>query len=422
MDLKTKAYASLAFAVVSGSFLSILLAFAKGVNIYEFFFFVYLLSVPTGLALLAYKGKLDKLRELARNRKMLFYMCITGLLTFVPIEFGILYAEHFITASLATAIFRTSPLLVLIFLPIMLRERLTKIQIIALTLGVAGLYIGITGGNVLGLLSNATFGPVMLLVLLTLGYSISLLSIRKFMFDTDVLLTVSAIVMLVFFSMLFLASGASFAPISIPDIAIIAYLGFFFNIFSFYISFQALKMVKVTEYTNAHLLSPFLTFIWASLFLGEAIEPYYIVIAGLVTAGILIQRIDTKGGSYITRKDSRLRHTTMFDVTGIFANSGEVGISNTVNNGGRILAVKFNNNHQDTVSSFVRSQGYKNVYVDSDPEITRESKFVKGMLGAGGDEFVVMKAGKMDENEYFFEELHAHIDKANESKSKLSKG
>ena len=65
MDLRTKAYASLAFAVVSGSFLAILLALARGANIYEFFFFMYLLSVPMGLALLAYKGKLGKLAELA---------------------------------------------------------------------------------------------------------------------------------------------------------------------------------------------------------------------------------------------------------------------------------------------------------------------------------------------------------------------
>ena len=412
MDLRTKAYASLAFAVVSGSFLAILLALAKGVNIYEFFFFMYLLSVPMGLALLAYKGKLGKLVEVAKDGKKLAYMALTGLLIYMPIEFGISYAEHFVTASLATAIFRTSPLMVLLFTPIMLRERLTKMQVLALSLGVAGLYIGITGGNISGLISNAALTPVLLLVMLTLGYSVSVLSIRKFMFDTDVLLAVSAMVMLIFFAAAFLLDGAPLAPISLPNLAVLAYLGLFFNIFSFYISFQSLKMVKVSEYTNAHLLSPFLTFVWAFAILAEPITPYYLVIAGFATAGMIMQRWDMKIGSFATRKNSALRHTVIFDVTGAFANTGEAAISSTINNGGRVLAIKLHNGHKARVDDFVRNGSHICVYTDEHPSIARESKYVKEILGARGEEFVVMKAGSVDEDEGFFERLHEELGSA----------
>ncbi|MEM3839318.1 MAG: hypothetical protein QXF01_01930 [Candidatus Micrarchaeaceae archaeon] len=409
MDLKTKAYGALVFGLVSGSFLPIFLALGKSVNTYEFFLLVYTFSVPTGLALVAVRGKLGKFRSLLSNKKHFAYMVITGLLTFIPIEFGIAYAEHFVTASLATAVFRTNALLVLAISPIALRERLSGKQAFALGLGVVGLYLGITSGNPLGLLHDAYLPAVALLGALTFGYSVSLVSVKKFMFDSDIFFAVSAIAMFVFFAVAFLASGATLGPVTLPDLAIIAYIGIFFNIFSFLIAYYPLKIVKTTLYTNTYLLSPFLTFVWAYLVLGEPILPYYIVIAGLVAAGIVIQRFDFSGGSYLAKKDSRLRQTVMFDVTGVFENSGEVAISEEIGRGGRVLAVKLHNDYHDRFDSFVKGSGYGNIYTDAHPKISGESKYVKEILGAGSDEFVVIKAGNVEENEEFFEKLHAEL-------------
>ncbi len=410
MDLRTKAYATLAFSVISGSFIPIVLALARGTNIFEFFFFVYLFSVPTGLALLAVKGKLHKLPELLRSRKTLLYISATAILSYLPLEFGVLYSEHFLTVSLTTAIFRTSPLLVLAFLPLMLREKLTKMQVIALVLGVVGLYVGVTGGNLLGLFSNANVSVIMLLVMFTFAYAFSIVCMRKFMFDTDLLIAVSAIVMFILFAFIFTLEGFPTNSMSVTDWLVIVLMGVYFNVISFYTYFMALKTVKVSITTNAYLFSPFLSFVWASVLLGEAIYPYYLVIAGLAALGIAIQRFDRTGGSYLTRKGSTIKHTVMFDVTGVFAGSAEVGAAGNISGGERVLAVKLHNDHKGNFESFMRSGSYENVYTDAHPKFGSESKYVKEIVGAGPNDFVVMKAGRMDDNEAFFEKLNMSID------------
>ncbi len=408
MDMKVKAYSMLALSLVIGALLPVLLVVTKGVDLYEFFFFAYAIATVASLSVLAARGRLGKLIEMIKDKKKLAIMCLMGVLCFLPIGFGMAYAEQFVSASFANVIFRTSPLLMLLLLPPLLRERLSKYQIAALMLAFAGLYIGVIGGNPSGMQNSNTL-IILFLVVMALAYALAVVLIKKYVFDLDIVIAVSSTTMFVVFLLAFLATGFTIHAMTLPQVLVLIYVGTVSTIFSFYMYFYALRVMKVTLVANIFFLSPFITFLFAYLILGEAIEPYYIAIALLTGVGIVIQSFDTVGGRYLERnKQGNIKHMAIFDVTGIFAGSGELGINTAIMNGGRVLAVKLNNEHSTHVSAMAM-ENTEGLYTDSDESIKEEAKFVKDVLGAGEGEFVVMKAGATEESEKFFEDLYSRI-------------
>jgi drug/metabolite transporter (DMT)-like permease len=409
VDIKLRAYVYLVVSLLIGSFTPALLVYTRGTNAFELFLLASLTSIPVGLMLVAKNRKFGALAGLLESRKKLFYTVLAGLLMYVPYEYGIAYAEHFISASLATVLFRLNPILMLVFLAVLMRERLSSRQVLALSLAFIGIFIGVSGGNVTNLLANSNISIIIFVVVMALGYALANVIVKWQMLDNDLFLATSTIALAVLFLVLFLGSGAKFAPMNSIDIAIILYLAVT-NIFSFYMYVHALKLLKTTTVTNTFLLSPFLTFIWAYALYGTPIQIYYLAIAVLVSLGIVIQRTDKKGGSYLPRKAGSSENSfTIFDVTGAFIGSNDPSIVNTISSGGRVFATKLSGHHSSHVSSMMRDARFANVYNGNETRIFNEAKFVKDILGASGDDAIVIKTGNIPENEEFFEELNRRI-------------
>jgi len=337
-------------------------------------------------------------------------IAIIGLLTYLPIQFIILYSEHYVSASLATAVFRTSPLLMLIFIPTILKERLTKSQVLALGLAFVGIYAAVTNGT-FQLATTASDLPIIaLLAFGALAYALSSALLKKYMFDMASAVFLFLVFMFALFTALFFITGAQFSPITPLVVLATLYISLANNIYGFYTYFVSLRMLKTTLVTNIYFLSPFLTFGFAYLLLGETIQPYYITIAVLVAVGIFIQKLDKVGGTYLTNKTRRLKNTLLFDVTGAFSQTGNVAISAEINKGGRVLALKLEERHREMVDDLVRSGDHANVFTDSHSAIASEAGFVRHILGAGENDMVVMKAGSPDEGENFFEVLSDRLE------------
>ncbi len=409
MEIKNKARIYLVSSLLIGSFTPALLLLTRGTNAFELFFLASLASIPFGLALVARNRKMGSLAAVFRKRRTLFLIAVAALLTYVPYEYGIAYAEHFISASLTTVLFRLNPLLMLLFIPFILRERLSRRQVIALTLAFIGILIGVSGGNLSGIIANPDIPIVLFVVMLALGYALATVLIKRQPIDNDVFLSAATIVLAVFFGMLFIGSGARFAPLGSVGIAIIAYLAVT-NIFSFYMYIYALKVLKTTIVTNIFLMSPFFTFLWAAVFFGEAIQVYYLAIAALVVAGILIQRKDLLGGSYAARRSSKKAYGfTMFDVTGAFIGGPDGRMKDVIKSGGRIIATKLGRRDSRHVLSMADDQRFSGVYTGEYDIFAKETAFVKDILSAGDNETVVIKAGSDEENDAFFAELDERL-------------
>jgi drug/metabolite transporter (DMT)-like permease len=409
MEIKSKSYIYLVASLLIGSFTPALLVFTKDANAFELFFLASLVSIPFGLMLVVKNKKTEDFANIFRSKSKIFYVALAALLTYVPYEFGIAYAEHFISASLTTVLFRLNPLLMLLFLPLLLRERLSKRQFLALSIAFVGILIGITGGNISSLTGGANLPIILFVLLLALGYALGTVVIKWQMVDNDLYLAASAFVLTVFFAVLFVGSGAHFAPLSTMDYSIILFLAVT-NIFSFYMYIHALKVLKTTITTNTYLLSPFLTFIWASLILGEPIEAYYIAIAILVGVGVLIQRKDILGGSYLSRRAGRKAYKfTMYDVTGAFIDAQKGRIKEIVKSGGRVLAAKLDKASLRHIESMINESKFTGIYTGYEEFLGREAAFIKEVVGVGEEEVLVIKAGSNSENEEFFEELNNRV-------------
>jgi drug/metabolite transporter (DMT)-like permease len=382
--------------------------------VFELFFLASIISAPIGLTLVAKNKKVPELVSLLKNKKKLFYIALAAILLYVPYEYGIAYAEHFISASLATVLFRLNPLLMLIFLPFFLRERLSKRQLLALGLAFAGILIGIGGGNPSNIFGSSDIMVVTFVVLLALGYAFANVVIKWQMFENDIFLSASAIILTIFFALLFFGSGARFAPLTPTDIGIIIWLAVT-NIFSFGMYMYSLKVLKTTIVTNTFLLSPFFTFVWAFALFGQVVQPYYIAIGVLVSIGIVIQRSDRFGGSYAPKKARVMHNFTIFDMTGAFVETKDTNISGIIKSGGRVLATKLDRMHRSHIISIIQDGRFTNIFTGEEEFISKEAKFVKDILGISGKEVMVLKAGTSEDNESFFDELHNRLSASQEN-------
>ncbi|MGI0141952.1 MAG: DMT family transporter [Candidatus Micrarchaeales archaeon] len=409
MRISTKAYIYLVASLIIGSFTPALLVLTQGTNALELFMFASLISIPMGLALVVKKGKLSGLKNLLGDKRKLAYMALAAILAYATFGYGIAYAERFISASLTTVLFRLNPLLMLAFLPIVLRERLSKRQVIALGLGVAGVIIGITGGNISGISGTGNLTIMLFVVMLAVGYALSSVIIKKQMIDNDVYLAAATFVLALFYMVLFFAGGFQFAQLNATDIGIVVYIAAT-NVFSFGMFTYALKILKTTMVTNVYLFSPFFTFIWADMLFGTPIRIYYLAIAALAGVGIVIQKDDKIGGSYLSSTSDAPKHSfTIFDVTGAFAGEGDPAVQDIVSSGGRVFATKVHRSHAHHISSMIAEQKFAHTYTGEEAHISSQAGFVREILGVGNDEAMVIKAGGVPENDSFFDELNARI-------------
>ncbi|MDE1856165.1 MAG: EamA family transporter [Candidatus Micrarchaeota archaeon] len=407
MKISAKAYVYLLASLLIGSFTPALLVLTQGQNMLEIFMLSSLVSIPFGLAIVAKKKKFGAFAGLLKDRKRLFYLAVAAILSYATFGYGIAYAEQFIGASLTTVLFRLNPLLMLVFLPLMLRERLSGRQLAALGLAFVGIIIGVSGGNLFGIGGDGSVLIMIFAVLLALGYALSGIVIKQQMLDNDVYMCGAAFVMAAFYAIFFAGSGAHLALLSATDMGIVVYIALA-NIFSYGMYTYALKMLKTTVVTNTYMLSPFLTFVWAALFFGNPITIYCIAIAALAGIGMLIQKDDKIGGSHISRSKAPRHAFTIFDVTGAFA-TGNGAVQGVIDSGGRVFATKVHRSQAQHIASMVEGKRFSHAYTGNEAFISSESGFVKDILGVGSDEAMVIKAGPIAENDIFFDELNSRI-------------
>lgn len=420
MKIRTKGITYLILSLFTGALMPIVLAVAKNMNLFEFFMLTYMLAMPFALLITIGAKKQNEVIGTLMNLKKLSLMVLVGMLSYLPIGFFIMFSERYVAASLAAVVFRISPLLMLLFLPIVLKEKLSKNQVIALALGFVGIYIAMTAGNPLSVSLASDMPIIMLLAFGALLYALSAVLSKRYMFDMASGITIFNMSLFVLFTVLFIATGFRYTPLSIYDIIAIIYVAIANNVIGFYTYFIALRSLKTTFVTNVYFLSPFLTFLFAYALIGEAIKLYYIAIALLVIAGLLIQRVDKKGGTYAQKAKSSI---PIFDITGAFAQSSNPYIYDTISKGGKVLAIKMHKSHFYAVSSSMNSkdtaQNYGVIVFSDEHDMlsAREKDYARDILGASLDELVVMSAGDADKSEELLLSMH---NKALESLAKSS--
>lgn len=409
MKIKSIANIYLILALVLGSFVPVMLKIAsQNVNLYEYLFLTYLVALPTSFVFLLIRKKGSRLISSLNNKKEFAFIAFLGLLNYGLLEYGLTYAEKYISASLATVIYRSFPLFMLIFLPIMLRERISKYQLVALILAFAGLYIAITGGS-LSLYSNANLPIILLVVAIAFASAYVSVAVKKYSFDMEIAMFIFNLATFIFFTALFIIVKAPLQPLNSSALIAILYVGIVYNVFVGLMYYGALRMIKTTFVTNIYFLSPFLTFIFSWLILGESIYLYYIAIALLVSVGLIIQKFDKKGGTYLSKnikKEAQMFH----DVTSAFIHTEIPYIYNSIKSGGRVLAVKmdkdsYNQINDNELNKFRNEKtafymDFNTSYINSE-----QKEFLTDIMGLNNDEVALMCAGNPEISEKMLSEI-----------------
>ncbi len=424
MMIKTKAYIFITAALIFGALFPLALEVAdtQGVNIFAFLFLAFLMAMPASLLLVVAKGKIGKLKEYLRNPKEFLLIGAVGFINLAFVDYGIVYAEKFVSASLATVLYRMQPLLMLLFIPFLLREHISKIQITALLLAFLGIYIAFSAGGT-SLFAGANGSIVLFLVAMTLISAFATVFLKRYNTDMESTMFMFNTVALAISFVLFLYSGGHLPALQLPSIVAIAYIGLVTNIAMPFFYYSAFRTLKTTFVTNFYFLSPFMTMLFANLLFGEPIYPYYLAIAALVTVGIFIQRFDRTGGKYVVKNRKALEDAPQIaDITGAFLNTKVSAINTAIRGNGRVLAMKVDRHLYDSVMERARNEDGQSpgplfVYASHDSSIvgSDENAFISEALDPDENETVLMSAGDPEASERFFYSVKSGLDNLQEA-------
>ncbi|MEM3860324.1 MAG: EamA family transporter [Candidatus Micrarchaeaceae archaeon] len=392
--IKLLANTYLVIALLLGAGLPVILTVASSLDIAQFLFYAYLIGAASALALMLATGRRKKLLQHIKNPKSFALIAGIGVLNYALLEFGLAYAEKFISASLATVVYRTYPLLMLMFLPLLLRERVTKYQVAALLLGVFGIYFAFAGGS-LGLLDIEHAGAILIVLGVAIASALATVLVKKYSFDIVIGMFIFNMANAAIFGAIVLVSNAPLFSFNFIEVAALLFVGIGYNLITGVLYYSAFRMLKSTFVANIYFLSPFITILYAGFFLGEAILPYYLIIAGLVAAGMIIQKFDPLGGTYLNYKPASTDRI-LFDVTSAFINTKDSDIYNAISAGGRVLAINAGCIPVSIVEKVISNVKRINVlvYADYHDNVKEdEREFAREIVGAKGEDKVIMCAG-----------------------------
>ena len=169
--------------------------------------------------------------------------------------------------------------------------------------------------------------------------------------------------------------------------------------------YSALRIIKTTFVTNIYFLSPFITFVFSWIILGNKIYLYYVIVAALVSVRLIIQKFDKKGGTYMASKKRSSAKQLFHDVTSAFISSSAPSIYDAIKSGGRVLAVKVDEEYYGTLTKLKRKINKEEksilVYFNNEKKFINmeQDLFIKDIMNVKDNEMVVLSAGDTKSSE-----------------------
>ena len=340
MKVRYKAALALAFIVFELSFWSIFLEIGgSSIGLIPQLFYGFLVGLAVSLAISLIKDKGKSLYAIAKQPSTLLLIAFMGLLNnaFTQLFLGI--GTLGTNPSIGSVVYRSWPIMIALLTPIIVGQRVKKIQTAATVLGFLGIYIILSGGTLFSL-NIATTLFIGILLLAALCTSLSGLFMNRYTFDPFATVVVFNLASLAFIALLSMTTGTSLL-VSFTSASAVSVL--FLGVFAYGIGtalvYYVIKIFGPLLFGNAALTVPFFTIVLSALIINTQIKAYYILAALLISAGILMQRPGSIRMERLTKRSS-LTGTTVFDVTGAFIGNKNQSIIDRISGGGRAFAVK----------------------------------------------------------------------------------
>lgn len=267
--------------------------------------FATLFATVTLLAVALAQGKLPLiLKYRARDYLTFAGMGFLGTFTYY---FLLYWAYQAAPVQVAYIVNYTYPLWMVVFAAPILGERVTARKVLAMVVGLLGVFVVVTRGSLGGLSAGDALGSLAALAAAVCYGLFSVLGKRQ---DYD---RVTSLMFYFLFAFVFaLAAVLAFSSIPSPDafqLAGMLWQGVFILALSYVLWFTALRQADTGLVSNLILLTPFVSLVYIFLFLGEPIALSTVAGLLLIVFGILIQGYRNKPAP--RRNSARLKGKTM---------------------------------------------------------------------------------------------------------------
>ncbi len=410
MNIKHKGALALAFVIFELSFWSIFLKIGgTSIGLIPQLFYGFLVGFIVSLSISLIRDKGSGLRSVVKNPNMLVLIIIMGLLNnaFTQLFLGV--GTLGTNPSIGAIVYRSWPIIIALLTPLVVKQRVRKLQTLATVLGFVGIYVILNGG-VLFNFNLATTLFIGALLVAALCTSFSGLFMNRYTFDAFGAVVMFNLSSLIFVAVLaFITHTSLNVTFTVGSAISVLFLGAFAYGIGTALVYYVIKVFGPLLFGNVALSIPFFTIVLSAFLTGTQIKAYYIVAALLISSGIMLQRYGSVIPERITKRGS-LSRITLFDVTGAFVSNRSQLITKQVRGGGRALAIKLDDEtiYHDDLHRWIFEK--RNCIVFTNIEPLKDSKpeeiaFINDIMGMqkGGTALIAM--GEPESIEDAFEEF-----------------
>jgi drug/metabolite transporter (DMT)-like permease len=380
----------------------------SGIGVVPQLFYAFLIGTITSLVVSYAVDRMAGLMKILRSGRFLLIIVVAGLLNNVISQLMLGVGTLGTNPIVAATVFRVWVIMSAVLVPLVLRQKVTKVQLLATIIGFAGIYVIATGGTLLSI--NASSVPY---VAILLGSALCVvypnLAMKKYNVDVFGAIAIFNMASLAFILAIALATGTSvLVPLNESVIIAVLFLGIAAYGIGSSLYYYALKTFGPLFIGNSILAVPFLTILFSALILDTPVHLYYIAAAVLLSAGIFMQQRLSKAPEHIKKRHSLADELRIFDVTSAFVNNRGDVISRLIEGDNKAFAIKINGHEGFTREHSCLFDKYGCVAftnTEAHSEVRKkELDFVNEIMDAKPGETVVIGIGSTDGLERSFSE------------------
>ncbi len=414
MKRKTIGYLLLVIALLLSAIMPIAFKLGSNIDPLKLMFFASFIGLITSFIVTLLKHTTKQGLSYFTDKKALMAMAAFGVFDYTILTLIFSYVTHFVSAPLVAVIYRTWALMLVLLAPFIIRERVSKYDIIAVLIGFGSFVVVMLQGTPLSI--PFILMPFVLIVLFGAFLDAFTNAVTK-RYSYELTSSIFAYNLIAF--VLFAILAAYFGQINLigfnlNDVIAVVFIGVVVDVALTFAFVDSIRMLDVAFVSTANIIVPFITIILSFILLDEPMYLYYFVIAGGVAAGLLVQLYAPKKTNYIS-KDEHIRNYKIFDVSGAFSSSTNPVIYNMLKGNGRALALKFDakSDFYNIIKNNINESKEKGneviMFTNSEPinEVNeRELEFIKNIVDHK-DETVLIGIGDPDAVEEKFVNINS---------------
>lgn len=394
MNVKSYGYLLLFGALMFTAITPIAYVLGNGINPVALMLLVSVAGTAISFAIAYAKGTLRHVKAYFTTRNGVYAILSFGILAYALLSLIFSYVTHYVSADLLAVVYRSWPLMLILMAPLLMRERMTKYDALGVAIGFSALAVTLVGGTAISI--PAKFLPFVLLLLLGAFFDAFVSGVSKrYNYElTSSIFAYNVVSLIVFVPLALLTGSFNFAGFTLQTSIGVLILGAVQNVLLTFLFVASFRSVKTSIASNVFIASPFFTMLFSAIFLRTSVEPYYLVVAVGVAAGILIQRMQPRTSNYISRNKSM----AIYDVTSAFVNTKSELIYNAIKGENRALAflIDSGNTHDELWENALGGGESCIVFTDKKPNAevrAEEMDFIKDILGHKEGQTVLVGIG-----------------------------